>query len=64
MNNHEIPNVKNILKKLQRYTVNTYDIKKFERFMEIYNEYGVYILMDNYYGETGIETDELSTLII
>ena len=34
------------------------------RFMEIYNEYGVYILMDNYYGETGIETDELSTLII
>ena len=35
-----------------------------ENFVEIYKEYGIYILLDNYYGETGIETEELSTLII
>ena len=64
MENYKIPIVKKILKKLQRYTVNSYNIKKLENFVEIYKEYGIYILLDNYYGETGIETEELSTLII
>ena len=64
MENYKIPIVKKILKKLQRYTVNSYNIGSLENFAEIYKEYGIYILLDNYYGETGIDTEELSTLII
>ena len=55
---------KKLLKKLQRYAVNIYNKKKFYRFIEEYKEYGISILLDGYYGETGIEIEELATLII
>ena len=56
--------MKKLLKKLQRYSVNIYNKKKFYRFIEEYKEYGISILLDGYYGETGIEIEELATLII
>ena len=56
--------MKKLLKKLQRYSVNIYNKKKFYRFIEEYKEYGILILLDGYYGETGIEIEELATLII
>ena len=56
--------IKKILKKLQRYTVNAYNIENMKEYLEQYKEYGIHILLDEYYGETGIEKEELSTLII
>lgn len=64
MKYYKISVIKSLLKKLQRYTINIFDIKKVERFLDIHREYGVYILLDDYYRETGIETEELTTLII
>ena len=61
---YKILQIKKLLKKLQRYAVNIYNKKKFYRFIEEYKEYGISILLDGYYGETGIEIEELATLII
>ena len=61
---YEIADIKKILKKLQRYTVNAYNIENMKEYLEQYKEYGIHILLDEYYGETGIEKEELSTLII
>ena len=61
---YKILQIKKLLKKLQRYIVNVYNKKKFSRFIEEYKEYGISILLDGYYGETGIEIEELATLII
>ena len=61
---YKILQIKKILKKLQRYTVNVYNKKKFHGFIEEHKEYGISILLDEYYGETGIEIEELATLII
>lgn len=57
--------IKAILQKLQRYTINVYDINKLSPFIEKNSEFDVYFLLEGYYNEDiGITVSKLVDLIV
>lgn len=57
--------IKILLQKLQRYTINVYNITKLEPFIVKNSEFDVYFLLEGYYNEDiGINISQLTDLIV
>lgn len=65
MEKKDYHNIKELLRKLQRYTINVYLNPKLEGFLYLNKEFNIHFLQKEYYnGKRGIEIGQLADLII
>ena len=64
--NGNIGNIKRLMRKLQRYTVNHYNLSDLEGKTEYLEDIGVFVIFEEYYSEdVGLALDkEMETLVL
>lgn len=64
MESDDLPVIKGILRKLQRYTVSVYHVEDYESHIQPISDLGIYLLdEDSYNEEVGLEKGDMSDLI-